>query len=95
MIRTSFAVPSFMMVSAIGFELSIGSNRANAMCAATKNTVIVSATLTVAAMCFFFSRSSHPGIGPISSVTAANPAGSRNAANDSPVKSNKCDIDSV
>ena len=72
MINRSLGVPSFMIVSAIGLELSIGSNRANAMCAATKKTVIVSATLTVAAMCFFFSRSNQPGIGPINSVTAAN-----------------------
>ena len=95
MIRMSFAVPSLKMLSAIGFELNIGSNRANAMCAATKNAVMVSATLTVDARCFFFSRSNQPGIGPNSKVIAASPAGSRSAANDSPVKSNKWDIDSV
>ena len=91
----SLGVPLAMIVSAIGFELSMGSKRANAMCAATKNTVMVSAMLTVAATCFSFSRSSHPASGPISSVIAAIAAGSRSAANDSPVKSNRCDMESV
>ncbi len=93
--KMSFGVPSCIIVSAICFELSIGSKRANAMCAATRNTVIVSAMLTVAARCFFLSRSSQPASGPISSAIAAIAAGSRSAANDSPVKSNRCDIDSV
>ena len=82
-------------MSAICFELSIGSKRAKAMCAAIKNTVIVSATLTVDAMCLPFSRSSQPAAGPISNTIAAIAAGSRSAANESPVRSNRCDIDSV
>ena len=73
----------------------MGSKRANAMCAATQKTVMVSAMLTVDAMCLPLSRSSHPAAGPIRSAMAASAAGNRSAANDWPVKSNKCDIESV
>ena len=58
--NVSFGVPLAMIVSAIGFELSIGSKRANAMCAATKNTVMVSATLTVAASAFSSAAAASP-----------------------------------
>ena len=84
-----------MIVSAIGLELSIGAKRANAMCAATRKTAEVSATLTVAATCFFFKRNHHPAGGPISSAMAARDAGRRSAANDAPVRSKRWDIESV
>ena len=93
--KVSLGEPLAMIVSAIGLELSMGSKRANAMCAATKKTVMVSADAYRGRHVLPFSRSSQPAIGPISSAMAASAAGSRSAANDSPVKSNRCDIESV
>jgi len=73
----------------------MGSKRANAMCAAMRNTLMVMATLTVAAMCFSLIRSSHPVAGPMSSAMAARAAGRRSAAKDAVVRSKRCDIESV
>jgi hypothetical protein len=52
-----------MMVSANCLELSMGSKRAKAMCAAMRKTAKVRATLTVAARCFSLERSSQPTAG--------------------------------
>ena len=84
------------MVSASCFELSIGSKRAKAICAATRNNAQVSASVVVAAMCFCFTRRSPQLIaGPVKQRHAASIAGNRSAAKDGPVRSKKCDIDSV
>ena len=49
--KESAGEPSRMMVSASCLELSIGSKRAKAMCAAIRKTAAVRAMLTVAARC--------------------------------------------
>ena len=87
--------PFATMVSASCFELSMGSKRAKAMCAATRNRAQVSARVVVAARCLCFRRSSQLTAGPISSVMAARAAGRRRAAKDGPVRSKKCDMESV
>src|ERR1700739_1108536 len=95
MMKESDGEPLAMMVSASCFELSMGSKRAKAICAAIRNTAEVSATLKVAARCLSRVRNTHPIAGPTSNATAASAAGRRNAANDGPVRSKKCDMESV
>ena len=95
MMNVSAGEPFRMMVSANCFELSIGSKRAKAMCAAIRKTDEVRATQTVAARCFYLSRSSQPAAGPTNRAAAASAAGRRSAAKDGPVRSKMCDIDSV
>ena len=84
-----------MMVSAMGLELSMGSKRAKAMCAAMRKTVKVSATLMVAARCLPLRRSSQPASGPMSRATAARMAGRRRAAKEGPVRSKRWDMERV
>ena len=93
--NASAGEPFSTRVSASCFELNIGSKRANAICAATRNSAMVSASVVVAARCLRRNRSSQLTAGPMSNVTPASAAGRRSAANDGPVRSKKCDIESV
>src|SRR6266496_3378511 len=65
------------------------------MCAADRNTVMVTANVQVAAQFFRFHRKANDVSGPTRNAMAASMAGRRRAANDSPLRSSMCDMESV
>src|SRR5437016_14186023 len=81
--------------SASGLEDRYGSKRCKAMCAAKRNTVIVTAMVQVAAQLRRFHRRTSEVSGPNKNAMAAKIAGRRSDANDSPLRSSMCDIESV